>query len=609
MIAGSLEIQMAANMARLADDMGKAKTMVGSSMKSIESAVASAKAALGALGIGLGAGYFVSLIKGSIDAMDHLNDLNKTTSIAVETLAGLKVAAKQSGGDLDSIATSINKLSVEMGKSPEKFKALGVSAKDPLEAFKQLSDIFVKLEDPQQRAAVMAAALGKAWAGAAPLLAEGGQKIGEMVERGTKLSGITSDLTRQADELNDKWVLLGGTGGMLTRLVGPMLPMLNQLADDMLKVQEKSEGLDASFKPMAETLRVLVLLWGNFAFTFTQFGIAIAGVGAQVEAFTSGGWKAFIETRQLVTKVLLEERAALDKWEEGILKIGTKGASAPGAPGADPAAAAAAAAKAKAFIGDGAGGGDAGIAKALQEGMDEEVRIMSEIAQLTNDFRANERALEQAHYDERNRILIEAYDREQAEAIAHGAELIAIDEAISENKKREQEAQIANAQTFLGNLAGLMNTSSRKAFEVGKAASLAQAAVSGALAVMEAWRAGMTTIGPWAPFVAAAYAAAAAANALNLMNNIRKQTFGGGGGATPVFSAQPGTSIPSAPPTQIGRESQSSQTVVNVTVQGNIVGNQQFVDDMLIPAIRDAVDNRDFVIIGVNSRQAANFAT
>jgi hypothetical protein len=49
--------------------------------------------------------------------------------------------------------------------------------------------------------------------------------------------------------------------------------------------------------------------------------------------------------------------------------------------------------------------------------------------------------------------------------------------------------------------------------------------------------------------------------------------------------------------------------VVNVTVQGNIVGNQQFVDDMLIPAIRDAVDNRDFVIIGVNSRQAANFAT
>jgi hypothetical protein len=104
MIAGTLEIQMAANMARLADDMAKSKAVVGDAMKGIEGAVADAKKALGGLGIGLSVGYFVSLVRGSIDAMDHLNDLSKTTSIAVETLAGLKVAAKQSGGDLDSIA-------------------------------------------------------------------------------------------------------------------------------------------------------------------------------------------------------------------------------------------------------------------------------------------------------------------------------------------------------------------------------------------------------------------------------------------------------------------------------------------------------------------------
>jgi NAD(P)-dependent dehydrogenase (short-subunit alcohol dehydrogenase family) len=44
-------------------------------------------------------------------------------------------------------------------------------------------------------------------------------------------------------------------------------------------------------------------------------------------------------------------------------------------------------------------------------------------------------------------------------------------------------------------------------------------------------------------------------------------------------------------------------------VQGNIVGNQQFVDDILMPGIRDAVDNRDFILFGDNSRQAANLAT
>jgi len=44
-IAGSLEIQMAMNLARLADDMNKSKSMVSSTMKDIEGAVASAKSA------------------------------------------------------------------------------------------------------------------------------------------------------------------------------------------------------------------------------------------------------------------------------------------------------------------------------------------------------------------------------------------------------------------------------------------------------------------------------------------------------------------------------------------------------------------------------------
>jgi len=162
-IAGQLEIVMLANMARLADDMQKSKQIVGGAMKNIEGAVASAKSALGALGIGLGIGYFVSLVKGSIDAMDRLHDLSKVTTLTAETLAGLRVAAKQSGGDLESVAMSMNKLSVEVGKAPEKFKALGISATDPLEQFKQLADISNKLTDVNQRNAVLNAALGKSW--------------------------------------------------------------------------------------------------------------------------------------------------------------------------------------------------------------------------------------------------------------------------------------------------------------------------------------------------------------------------------------------------------------------------------------------------------------
>ena len=59
------------------------------------------------LGAGLSADYFVGMIKGSIDAADQLKDLSKSTSLTVVELAGLKLAAMQAGGDLDSIAAAI----------------------------------------------------------------------------------------------------------------------------------------------------------------------------------------------------------------------------------------------------------------------------------------------------------------------------------------------------------------------------------------------------------------------------------------------------------------------------------------------------------------------
>jgi len=553
MIAGSLEIQMSASLARLSDDMKKTQTIVGSTMKNVESSVASAKKVLGALGIGLGVGYFVTLIKGSIDAMDRLRDLSKTTNITVESLAGLKLAAQQSGGDLNSIADSINKLSQNMGKDADKFRLLGVTAKEPLEAFKQLADIYTKLEDPQQRAAVMAQALGKSWAGAAPLLAEGSFRIQEMVDKGTKLSGVTKDMADQADALMDKWAELTGTGRLMTGMIGPMLPLLNMLADDLLRVQENSEKVNITFDPMAETLRVMIILWGNFAFTFTQFGIAFAGVAEQISAFSSGGWKAFIETRKMVTQVLNEEREAFDAWEKKVLQVGKNSPVAPGGAmdmggsgnvfGRNKGTADAAAA----FLGGGKGKGaeDPFVLMQQLEGALEEARIQMEADELSRQFLANQALLEEEQrlYDERNAILIEAYDREQAEAIANGEQVMEIERSIAQQKKLIQAAELQGRMTFLNNMAGLMNTQSKKVFEFGKMAAISQAAYKGGLAVMDAWEAGMSTGGPWAPVVAAAYAAAAGAYSLNLINNIRSQEFGGGGGGVPIAPSQGASNI------------------------------------------------------------------
>jgi len=38
--------------------------------------------------------------------------------------------------------------------------------------------------------------------------------------------------------------------------------------------------------------------------------------------------------------------------------------------------------------------------------------------------------------------------------------------------------------------------------------------------------------------------------------------------------------------------------MVTICIQGNFIGNQEFMDAVVLPAIRDAVENRDFIIRG-----------
>lgn len=204
MSVGNLVIEMAMNVARLQTDVQKANALVGKHTKFVQDSVRQAKAVLGSLGIGLSLAGLVSGIKSSIDFADRLNDLSKTTSLTVEQLSGLDLAARQSGTDLEGAAKAVDKLSVNMGKNAKAFADLGINSTNKLAAFKQFADVFNQITDAHQRDAFAAAALGKEWRTVAPLLAEGGKKIEEMVEKGQRLSGITAENARRADEFNDK---------------------------------------------------------------------------------------------------------------------------------------------------------------------------------------------------------------------------------------------------------------------------------------------------------------------------------------------------------------------------------------------------------------------
>lgn len=250
MALATLSIDLEAKLASLERDFSRASRLAEDNARRMQASYAGVGKTFEELGAtiagAVGVNFTVSLIQGAIDAQDKLKDLSKSTSLTVEQLAGLSSLANKSGTDIDGLAASINKLSVNMGKDAEKFARIGIDAKDPIEAFKQLADIYNAIEDPQQRAAFAAEALGKSWQSAAPALSEGSKSIGEMIDRGQKLANITKESADRADELNDRLSeLKDAAAGAATKFANSLVPAMTDITEWMIKAQ-KEGGLLAA---------------------------------------------------------------------------------------------------------------------------------------------------------------------------------------------------------------------------------------------------------------------------------------------------------------------------------------------------------------------------
>jgi hypothetical protein len=253
-------------------------------------------------------------------------------------------------------------------------------------------------------------------------------------------------------------------------------------------------------------------------------------------------------------------------------------------------------------------------------------RIAQSVAQIQIE-NGTELDMLQAKLVERQNIIDLAYDAGLISDDQYGVQSILIFSAGEKEKTRIQDEEtkkrfgiakvyrqldLESTGAFLGMMSQLMESHSRAAFNIGKAAAISKTIIDTYQAAQGAYAA-LSSIYLVGPFLGAAAAAAAIAAGLARVQQIRSTQFGSSGGAVGTYSASPTTGVPTAPvgPPQapaIPQTSSKSQIVVNVTVNGSVVGGggmQQIVQDEVVPALKDLIDNRDVVIIGANSRQAA----
>lgn len=161
---------------------------------------------------------------------------------------------------------------------------------------------------------------------------------------------------------------------------------------------------------------------------------------------------------------------------------------------------------------------------------------------------------------------------------------------------------IAINDNLFGVLAGLMNSGSKRMFEIGKVASIANALIKTYEAANNAFATGAAIN----PFLGYAFMAAAIVAGLANVQKINAIQFGGGssgGGGATSFAPGVGVGVtPTVPATAPpGVQPGGGITVI---VQGNFLGTREFLDDVVIPAIQDATNNKDTLLFGPNSRQA-----
>lgn len=326
---GSLVVSLEANTVRFESALNKAEYQAKQSMDKLA----------GILGISLSIGGIEELARGSIDAISHLNDLSAATDISVGKLAGLKLVSIEVGSNLDTTARAIDFLSKNIGKNAEAYRSIGITAKEPLEAFKQLSDLFVSIRDPQERAAVMARALGKSWQDAAPMLAMGGQKIGEIVDRGEKLSGVTDANAESVKRFNDTLKELETAGsGVITNIITPLLPLLQVLAKNLEDVATSDDKVSKGLPFFVEQAGHAVIVLGDFAFVIEHTAILAGGFVAQLHELgvilnttkwnAPIDWSAYKSIGANMTADLAAATEAQAAWQSSIQNANTNSVAA-----------------------------------------------------------------------------------------------------------------------------------------------------------------------------------------------------------------------------------------------------------------------------------------
>jgi len=581
-----------------------------------------------------------AMIKGQLGTLDALAKTSDALKIQQQNLQALQFQAELSGVSTEQLATNLERMQRRIGQvarsggpAAKTLEEIGISAKDIVElsADKQLEEIAKSLggmENASLRASIAMDLFGRDGVRMIKML-EGLKKDGlqgtveELENLGIALTRLD---TAKVEQANDAMFKSGqAVEGILNNVTVKVSPILQAMGDEFVKNAALTKGFgDTIDSVIKNTIKVVGILADSFR------GLEMLFASMKVIGFSLG--KAMVEVFRIMAKGVeqfvnlaifnlngmikainmlpgvaipdisqFESKAA--KMLEGFSKTASENLTGAIQDFKDVVSKPLPSVALDQFVKDaedaaqkmaeiattGALGGrpaKSGLSPEEQQAMQDKINLIRDNLKTEKDLRDEAYILDIEAI--KNFGMLSEAAKAEADALElartqqHVNAIVDIEKKAADAKKAivdaENRAKIAAVSSAFGDLSSLMNSGSKKAFEIGKKAAVASAAISGTQAAIDAWKAGMSTGGPTAPFVAAAYAASSIAKTGMMIRQINQQQFGGAAsGNSTSFSG----GVPAVNTQSSGGQSGGNQ---NINISGidrnSLISGGQLVDTL-----------------------------
>jgi hypothetical protein len=569
--------------------VGDLSVKISADTSGLQTGLKNSAVAVAAFGVAAASAFGV-MVKNSINAADELSKLSQKVGITVEQLSGLKHAAALSDVSMQGLQTATQRFSaaivdakngVELqSKAFEKMRISVTNTDGSLRSNYDLmldvSDAMAKMKDGAEKTDIAMQFFGKAGADLIPLLNGGREAIlGAHAEAERMGKIFTTEAAQGAEAFNDSLTRLKGSiTGVADKTAVAMLPAMNDLVD-IFDDPAFQQGIADVATKLIEFVVNVIEAGRAIGFLVDEvkefFGVIaeddIVRMQEQIEKLREQAGETWFggnvfnveeidkKIAELESKIAAAQKRIVDNWK-------STGGATGGVTGGDPEAEGAGIippAITGTSFDDAVGNTTFETPESVQDRLDaifavktaDYERELEAHREQTDAFLEQVRQggmtrqeieieQEQARLERLQEIADDEYATEEQRQAARLALLQAAKDAEQNLAAENAAARLAIEQDMWKNMMGLMNSSSRAMFEVGKVASIAQALIAARESVVNAYNFGSRTGGPW---LGAAYAAtAAAAQAANIMR-IKNTQFGssstataGSGGTAPLVS-------------------------------------------------------------------------